>query len=123
MQKKDDPNDDLLCSFCGKSQDEVKKLIAGPSVYICDECIQLCTEIIAEEYGEEKEPELALPKPVEIKELPYKGSSEYYRPIKLSGKMYLISTEEEKLGKECKLYETNFIEKERRSGEKTFTHT
>ena len=59
--------------------------------------------------------------PVEIKELPYKGSSEYYRPIKLSGKMYLISTEEEKLGKECKLYETNFIEKERRSGEKTFT--
>jgi ATP-dependent Clp protease ATP-binding subunit ClpX len=55
MQRKDESNDDLLCSFCGKSQDEVKKLIAGPSVYICDECIQLCTEIIAEEYGQEKD--------------------------------------------------------------------
>ncbi|MFC1867357.1 ATP-dependent Clp protease ATP-binding subunit ClpX [Thermodesulfobacteriota bacterium] len=68
MQRKDDSNDDLLCSFCGKSQDEVKKLIAGPSVYICDECIQLCTEIIAEEYGQEKETGLALPKPYDIKE-------------------------------------------------------
>jgi len=46
MQRKDDSNDDLLCSFCGKSQDEVKKLIAGPSVYIYDGCIQLCNEII-----------------------------------------------------------------------------
>jgi len=67
MQRKDNSNDDLLCSFCGKSQDEVKKLIAGPSVYICDECIQLCTEIIAEEYGIEKESEGELPKPHEIK--------------------------------------------------------
>ena len=39
----------LHCSFCGKGQQEVKKLIAGPSVYICDECIQLCNDIIAEE--------------------------------------------------------------------------
>ena len=39
----------LHCSFCGKSQREVKKLIAGPNVYICDECIQLCNDIIAEE--------------------------------------------------------------------------
>jgi len=39
----------LHCSFCGKSQDEVRKLIAGPTVYICDECIGLCNEIIAEE--------------------------------------------------------------------------
>ena len=71
MPRKDDSNDDLLCSFCGKSQDEVKKLIAGPSVYICDECIQLCDEIIAEEYGEEKETELdgQLIKPHEIKEI------------------------------------------------------
>lgn len=69
MQKKDDSNDDLLCSFCGKSQDEVKKLIAGPSVYICDECIQLCTEIIAEEYGLEKDKDTDLPKPYDIKEL------------------------------------------------------
>ena len=53
MGKNDISNDDLLCSFCGKSQDEVKKLIAGPSVYICDECIQLCNEIIAEEYSQE----------------------------------------------------------------------
>ena len=67
MQRKNSSNDDLLCSFCGKSQDEVKKLIAGPSVYICDECIQLCTEIIAEEYGIEKGSEGALPKPYEIK--------------------------------------------------------
>lgn len=71
MQRKDDSNDDLLCSFCGKSQDEVKKLIAGPSVYICDECIQLCNEIIAEEYGQESEEEGSsqLPKPSELNEL------------------------------------------------------
>src|SRR4030066_125724 len=43
----------LYCSFCGKSQDEVRKLIAGPTVYICDECIELCNEIIAEEYEKE----------------------------------------------------------------------
>jgi len=59
---------DLLCSFCGKSQDEVKKLIAGPSVYICDECIGLCNEIIAEEY-EKEEAHLGekIPKPADIK--------------------------------------------------------
>jgi ATP-dependent Clp protease ATP-binding subunit ClpX len=69
MSKNDISNDDLLCSFCGKSQDEVKKLIAGPSVYICDECIQLCNEIIAEEYNQEDEEDGAqLLKPVEIKE-------------------------------------------------------
>ena len=42
-------NGDLLCSFCGKKQDEVKKLVAGPSVYICDECIELCNDIMVEE--------------------------------------------------------------------------
>ncbi|MCD6294516.1 MAG: ATP-dependent Clp protease ATP-binding subunit ClpX [Deltaproteobacteria bacterium] len=68
MGKNDISNDDLLCSFCGKSQDEVKKLIAGPSVYICDECIQLCNEIIAEEYNQEEEDGLQLLKPVDIKE-------------------------------------------------------
>ncbi len=69
MGKNDVSNDDLLCSFCGKSQDEVKKLIAGPSVYICDECIQLCNEIIAEEYSQENEQEARqLLKPSEIKE-------------------------------------------------------
>jgi ATP-dependent Clp protease ATP-binding subunit ClpX len=71
MSKKGDPSDDLMCSFCGKSQDEVKKLIAGPSVYICDECIQLCNEIIAEEYSEESEEDASsqLLKPSEIKEI------------------------------------------------------
>ncbi|MFH1058847.1 MAG: ATP-dependent Clp protease ATP-binding subunit ClpX [Pseudomonadota bacterium] len=59
---------DLVCSFCGKSQDEVKKLIAGPSVYICDECIELCNEIIEEEYQkEEAASRVAIPKPREIK--------------------------------------------------------
>jgi len=59
---------DLLCSFCGKSQDEVKKLIAGPSVYICDECIELCNDIIAEENErEDGDSALHIPKPSEIK--------------------------------------------------------
>jgi ATP-dependent Clp protease ATP-binding subunit ClpX len=57
----------LKCSFCGKSQKQVKKLIAGPGVYICDECIELCNEIIEEELGETSLPVLAeLPKPREI---------------------------------------------------------
>src|SRR6056297_4369424 len=47
--KDDENNENLFCSFCGKNQQEVKKLIAGPAVYICDECIQLCSEIIEEE--------------------------------------------------------------------------
>mgnify|MGYP000078266294 FL=1 len=45
----DDPRASLYCSFCGKSQQEVRKLIAGPSVYICDECVELCEDIIREE--------------------------------------------------------------------------
>jgi ATP-dependent Clp protease ATP-binding subunit ClpX len=59
----------LYCSFCGKSQDEVRKLIAGPTVYICDECIELCNEIIAEEYEKEKigRSRSKVPKPSEIK--------------------------------------------------------
>ncbi len=58
----------LQCSFCGKSQDDVRKLIAGPTVYICDECIELCNDIIAEEWAEEKSKGLSqLPKPAEIK--------------------------------------------------------
>ena len=60
----------LHCSFCGKSQDEVRKLIAGPTVYICDECIGLCNEIIAEESEEEGliKGKLSIPKPREIKD-------------------------------------------------------
>jgi len=60
----------LYCSFCGKSQHDVKKLIAGPTVFICDECIELCNEIIVEELsGEKKEQkrEAGIPKPAEIK--------------------------------------------------------
>ncbi len=59
----------LYCSFCGKSQDEVRKLIAGPSVYVCDECVELCNDIIREELeGGDGEPgEERLPKPKEIK--------------------------------------------------------
>jgi ATP-dependent Clp protease ATP-binding subunit ClpX len=60
-------NKNLTCSFCGKSQDEVKKLIAGPSVYICDECIDLCQEIIAEEFAESDiTDDGKLPTPAEI---------------------------------------------------------
>lgn len=59
----------LKCSFCGKTQDQVKRLIAGPGVYICDECIELCSEIIAEELEVDQEMDLTdLPKPKEIKE-------------------------------------------------------
>ncbi len=68
-RKKDDRGGDLVCSFCGKSQDEVKKLIAGPTVYICDECIELCNDIIAEEFEKEEAAKLSsVPKPSEIKE-------------------------------------------------------
>ncbi|MEA3362145.1 MAG: ATP-dependent Clp protease ATP-binding subunit ClpX [Thermodesulfobacteriota bacterium] len=67
-----DENSQLTCSFCGKSQDEVKKLIAGPTVYICDECIELCNDIIDEEsrLDQTLDPESKqLPKPVEINDI------------------------------------------------------
>ena len=65
----DDRSGNLVCSFCGKSQDEVRKLIAGPTVYICDECIDLCNDIIAEEceHDEVIAASSGVPKPVEIK--------------------------------------------------------
>jgi ATP-dependent Clp protease ATP-binding subunit ClpX len=68
MKKRDD-NANLSCSFCGKSQKEVKKLIAGPTVYICDECIELCNDIIAEEYGQDESGEAPtrILKPKELK--------------------------------------------------------
>ncbi|TYO98053.1 ATP-dependent Clp protease ATP-binding subunit ClpX [Desulfallas thermosapovorans] len=60
----------LKCSFCGKLQDQVKKLVAGPGVYICDECIELCNEIIEEELNEDIGLDLGdIPKPKEIKEV------------------------------------------------------
>src|SRR5207249_438875 len=67
----DDRTGNLVCSFCGKSQDEVRKLIAGPTVYICDECIDLCNDIIAEEVDQEEtlSSTSAVPKPSEIKKV------------------------------------------------------
>lgn len=70
MYKFGDDKGQLKCSFCGKLQDQVKKLVAGPGVYICDECIELCNEIIEEELNEEVGFELGdIPKPKEIKEI------------------------------------------------------
>ncbi|KTD29746.1 ATP-dependent Clp protease ATP-binding subunit ClpX [Legionella israelensis] len=69
MSKTGNGNDDkiLYCSFCGKSQHEVKKLIAGPSVFVCDECVELCNDIIREETQEvQEETEIRLPAPKEI---------------------------------------------------------
>src|SRR5512143_2880594 len=67
----DDRSGNLVCSFCGKSQDEVRKLIAGPTVYICDECIDLCNDIIAEECDQDESVASgsAVPKPAEIKKV------------------------------------------------------
>lgn len=63
-----DEKKQLKCSFCGKNQDQVRRLIAGPGVYICDECIELCSEIIVDEFQGDVELDLgALPKPAEIK--------------------------------------------------------
>jgi ATP-dependent Clp protease ATP-binding subunit ClpX len=68
MAKKGDVGDNLFCSFCGKNQKEVKKLIAGPAVYICDECIQLCSEIIEEESEKDAEKLVQGLVPKEIKQ-------------------------------------------------------
>lgn len=67
MVKYDDKKQ-LKCSFCGKNQDQVRRLIAGPGVYICDECIELCSEIIADEFEETMQFDVdSLPKPIDIK--------------------------------------------------------
>ena len=67
MPKKETGDDALRCSFCNKSQREVKKLIAGPTVFICDECVDICLDIIAEDRLLEQQQETKLPKPHEIK--------------------------------------------------------
>lgn len=70
MFKFNDEKGQLKCSFCGKSQEQVRKLVAGPGVYICDECIELCTEIVEEELGNEEELDLKdIPKPKEIRSI------------------------------------------------------
>ncbi len=69
MFKFSDEKGTLKCSFCGKTQEQVRKLVAGPGVYICDECIELCNEIIEEEIGNEEDINLQdIPKPQEIRE-------------------------------------------------------
>ncbi len=68
MSRKKSDNDGLKCSFCNKSQRDVRKLIAGPTVYICDECVDICLDIIAEEReNDQDDPGMRLPKPVEIR--------------------------------------------------------
>ena len=68
MPRKKSDSDGLKCSFCNKSQKDVRKLIAGPTVYICDECVDICLDIIAEEReSEDQEGRVRLPKPEEIK--------------------------------------------------------
>ena len=69
MAKKEDLTDNLFCSFCGKNQKEVSKLIAGPAVYICDECIQLCSEIIEEETEQNAASQQRTLVPKQIKEM------------------------------------------------------
>ncbi|MEW6307672.1 MAG: ATP-dependent Clp protease ATP-binding subunit ClpX [Bacillota bacterium] len=70
MPKASDEKGQLKCSFCGKAQEQVKRLVAGPGVYICDECIELCNEIIEDELSEEMDIELKdVPKPKDIKGL------------------------------------------------------
>ncbi|MFP4015544.1 MAG: ATP-dependent Clp protease ATP-binding subunit ClpX [Halanaerobiales bacterium] len=70
MFKFGDEKGQLKCSFCGKSQDQVRKLVAGPGVYICDECIELCNEIIEEELNDDLDLNLEnVPKPREIKKI------------------------------------------------------
>ncbi|WP_274366268.1 ATP-dependent protease ATP-binding subunit ClpX [Paenibacillus thermotolerans] len=70
MFKFNEEKGQLKCSFCGKMQDQVRKLVAGPGVYICDECIELCTEIVEEELGHDEELDLKdVPKPQEIRDI------------------------------------------------------
>jgi len=70
MFKFNDEKGQLKCSFCGKTQTQVRKLVAGPGVYICDECIELCTEIVQEELSKDDEVEFKdVPKPTEIREI------------------------------------------------------
>lgn len=70
MFKFNEEKGQLKCSFCGKTQEQVRKLVAGPGVYICDECIELCNEIVEEQLGEEEDFDLKeVPKPTEIKSI------------------------------------------------------
>ena len=69
MTKPTDDRDMVRCSFCGKYQDQVRKIIAGPGVFICNECIELCSEIVEEDYTveDDEDEDWELPTPQEIK--------------------------------------------------------
>ena len=81
MAKNDIPKS-VKCSFCGKTQDNVRKIIAGPGVYICNECVGLCNEIIDAEYSDEDTYTLAeldeIPSPKEIKEILHLTDKQWY---------------------------------------------
>ena len=65
--RSDEPNKPVKCSFCGKYQEQVRRIIAGPGVFICDECVELCREIIDEDFVEDTAADLNdIPKPAEI---------------------------------------------------------
>src|SRR4030095_10317863 len=90
MSKKTGNGDVLRCSFCNKSQRDVKKLIAGPTVYICDECVDICLDIIAEDRVlETQAPETKLPKPKELNEfLDSYAIGQHQRTQKRAGCVY-----------------------------------
>ena len=67
MVKKSGETEVLRCSFCNKDQNDVRKLIAGPTVFICDECVEVCNDIIADDNRAERTTRSTLPVPVEIK--------------------------------------------------------
>ncbi len=70
MHNLEDEKELIRCSFCGKTQDQVRKIVAGPNVYICDECINLCHEIVLEELGVKQDIDISeMLKPIEIKEI------------------------------------------------------
>ncbi|MFO8069832.1 MAG: ATP-dependent Clp protease ATP-binding subunit ClpX [Alkalibacterium sp.] len=70
MFNEEEQTGNISCSFCGKSQDQVKKIVAGPGVYICNECVDLCQEIMEEEFSKQSfEGEMTVPKPFEIREI------------------------------------------------------
>ena len=81
MAGRSDERKQLRCSFCNKTQDQVRKLIAGPNVYICDECISVCSEIIDEEFEEMTDDDgINLMKPKEIKEFLDRNGNENISP-------------------------------------------
>ena len=101
MTRIGESGDLLKCSFCGKTQKQVKKLIAGPGVYICDECIDLCKQILKDELAESNALGLTeLPKPQEISDFLDQfviGQERAKRSLAVA-----VRSEERRVGKECR---------------------